>query len=129
MFCPKCEKAHDADLFSRDRVVLCGCGAWVRAPERVRSVKKERAASGVFPRHRARARAEVEELARRADRISALILYSDMPMIDVEIEIERLRGHCRERFPESLDLFGMVYESRWRRFREQGWARRRKAFD
>lgn len=69
------------------------------------------------------ARDEVDDLRRRADRITALILFSDLPRIDIDIEIDKLREHCRERFPDRLYLFEMIYESRWRRFFEQGWAR------
>ena len=70
----------------------------------------------------AEARADIEELAARADRVTALLLYSDLPQIDIEIEIDRLRESCRLHFPDRMELFRMVYESRWKRFREQGWA-------
>lgn len=80
-------------------------------------------APGQNRRTRERARADVEDLARRADRVTALLLYSDLPEIDIEIAINELREFCRRRFPDRMDLFRMVYESRWRRFREQGWAR------
>ena len=82
--------------------------------------------SGVPGRNRRigeEARADVEDLARRADRVTALLLYSDLPEIDVEIAINELREFCRRHFPDRMDLFRMVYESRWSRLREQGWAR------
>jgi hypothetical protein len=69
------------------------------------------------------ARAEIDDLARRADRVTSLLLYSDLPEIDIDIAINELREFCRRHFPDRMELFGMVYESRWRRFREQGWAR------
>ncbi len=71
-----------------------------------------------------RARADVEDLARRADRVTGLLLYSDLPAIDVEIAANELREFCRLHFPDSMELFRMVYESRWKRLREQGLARR-----
>lgn len=65
------------------------------------------------------------ELQRRADRIVSLILYSDYPEVDIDIEILQLRRWCAERLPERLELFEMVYVSRFRRLREQ-WGRSRR---
>ncbi len=76
-------------------------------------------------RARGKARADVEDLARRADRVTSLLLYSDLPEIDIEIAINELRELCRLHFPGRMELFRMVYESRWRRFREQGWGGKR----
>ena len=60
-----------------------------------------------------------EELKRGADRISSLILYSDLPWVDIAIQIENLRTLCEEIDPEHLELFEKVYESRFYRLREQ----------
>ena len=58
-------------------------------------------------------------LRRGADRICNLILYSDYPEDDILIERRKLRDRCEEMFPERLDLFDMIYESRFDRFWEQ----------
>jgi hypothetical protein len=58
-------------------------------------------------------------LQRRADRIASLIVASDYPDVDIEIEIRRLRRWCAERLPDRAELFEMVYVSRFRRLREQ----------
>ena len=119
--CGRCGRAYSAALFREGRVVMCECGGWVEreggkagppAPE-----------VGATAEETARARKDVDDLARRADRVTALILYSDLQEVDIEIAINELREFCRRHFPESIDLFRMVYESRWKRFREQGWAR------
>jgi hypothetical protein len=60
-----------------------------------------------------------EELRRKADRIASLIVASDYPDVDIEIEIRVLRRWCAEHLPDRLDLFEMVYASRFRRLREQ----------
>ena len=60
-----------------------------------------------------------EELKRKADRISSLIVASDYPDIDIDIEIANLRRWCQEQLPDRLDLFEIVYVSRFRRLREQ----------
>ena len=117
--CTHCARDHDDALFKLDRVVMCDCGEWVEPEARIRA----RLPAGERPPTTAD-RAAIEDLARRADRVTSLILHSDMPEVDIAIEIAALREHVRERFPGREDLFRMVYESRWRRFREQGWARR-----
>ncbi len=66
-----------------------------------------------------------DELRQRADRVASLILYGDYPDVDIEIEIINLRRWCAERLPERLDLFEMVYVSRFRRLRQQ-WGRRER---
>ncbi|MHC5055149.1 MAG: hypothetical protein ACYTKD_10590 [Planctomycetota bacterium] len=116
--CKRCGREYDEALFTRDRVAMCDCGEWVEPEERVRA--RRRAAE---PRESPEDREAIEDLARWADHITSLILHSDMPAVDIAIEIAALREHVHERFPGREELFRMVYESRWERFREQGWAR------
>ena len=59
------------------------------------------------------------ELQRRADRVTSLILFSDYPDVDIEIEIRNLRRWCAEHLPDCLELFEMVYASRFRRLQAQ----------
>lgn len=116
--CGHCGREFDGAFFTRDRVILCGCGKWVEPEERIRARARTAERGG-----RSCDRAAIEDLARRADHITSLLLYSDLPAIDIAIEIAALREHVRERFPGREELFRMVYESRWERFRVQGWAR------
>ena len=60
-----------------------------------------------------------EELKRGADQIASMILYSDLPWVDIAIQIEKLRDRCREIDPEHVDLFEHLYESRFQRLWEQ----------
>ena len=65
---------------------------------------------------------ENEKLAafqRKADRIAFLIVASDYERIDVEIEKAELREECARLFPDKLDLYDMIYESRFQRLWEQ----------
>jgi hypothetical protein len=64
-----------------------------------------------------------DELGRRADAITARLLYGDEPAIDLEIAIAALHDEVERRRPDRLWLFEAIYEARWRRLREQGWAR------
>ena len=62
-------------------------------------------------------------LRREADRISSLIVASDYPAIDIVIEIRNLRDYVSENMPDRMELFEMIYESRfkrlWAQFREE----------
>ena len=65
---------------------------------------------------------ENEKLAafqRKADRIAFLIVASDYERIDVEIEKAELRQECVRLFPDKLELYDMIYESRFQRLWEQ----------
>ena len=61
----------------------------------------------------------MDELRRIADRVCALILIEDYPEVDIAIEIDGARERCRELFPDRMDLFDMIYESRFDRLIEQ----------
>jgi len=65
---------------------------------------------------------ENEKLAvfqRKADKIAFLIVASDYERIDVELEKAELREEAARLFPDKLDLYDMIYESRFRRLWEQ----------
>ncbi|MBI3736489.1 hypothetical protein HY256_08250 [Candidatus Sumerlaeota bacterium] len=59
------------------------------------------------------------ELQLGADRISNMILHSDVDWIDIEIQINELREFCRERAPEKVPLFDGIYGRRFLRLWEQ----------
>jgi len=68
---------------------------------------------------------ETEQLRafqRAADEISRVILNTDLPWVDIEIRIERLRARAETLFPGKQALFEMVYVSRFNRLRAQ-WRR------
>jgi len=70
-------------------------------------------------------RRRLSRLRRRADAITARILYGDEPWIDIRIAIENLREDVERHTPDRVWLFEAVYEARWRRLCAQGWARAR----
>ncbi len=67
----------------------------------------------------AAARMKMDLLKRAADRISFLIVASDYPEIDIEIEKSKVRNLCGELFPTRVWLYEMIYEARFRRLWEQ----------
>ena len=61
----------------------------------------------------------MRELQRMADHVCSLILISDYPEIDIEIEKSKVRERCEEWYPDSMVLYEMIYENRFNRLQEQ----------
>ena len=61
----------------------------------------------------------MRELQRMSHRICALILSSDYPEIDILLERQEMRRRAEELFPDRIDLYDMIYESRFDRLIEQ----------
>ncbi|MBD3162984.1 MAG: hypothetical protein GF346_11250 [Candidatus Eisenbacteria bacterium] len=59
------------------------------------------------------------EIRREAERICALILFSDLPLIDVQIAASALRRKIRALQPENVPLYERIYAPRFRRLWEQ----------
>ena len=69
-------------------------------------------------------RERMHQLQRTADRVCVLILSSDLPAIDIEIEKSKVCDRCLELYPDGGPLYEMIYESRfdrlWEQFRGEG---------
>jgi hypothetical protein len=61
----------------------------------------------------------MRDLQREADRVCTLILSSDLPAIDIEIEKNEVRERCLELYPDREELYEMIYESRFQRLWDQ----------
>ena len=64
-------------------------------------------------------RQAMREIQRMADRVCVLILSSDLPAIDIEIEKNKVREFCLELCPDREQLYEMIYESRFQRLWDQ----------
>jgi hypothetical protein len=68
-----------------------------------------------------RLRREQTLLGKEADRVCRMILSSEFPDVDVAIERNRVRELAESLFPDRMDLYEMIYESRfdrlWQQFR------------
>jgi hypothetical protein len=120
--CPRCKRQYDITLFEFGRRVVCECGEVITAEGSV-SPWREDAKSGASPKaieqSRLIARRNMGRLRRAADRVCSLILMSDYPEIDIELEKAKVRQLAEELFPDRMDLYEMIYESRFRRLWEQ----------
>lgn len=63
-----------------------------------------------------------EEIREEAERITARLLYSDEPEIDITLSIQALHRDVEQRWPDRVRWFEILYEARWDRLRAQGWA-------
>jgi hypothetical protein len=113
VYCPRCERQYPSALLGGGRTLLCACGARVGAPPA-----------------RAPGRRDQALLGRRADGVCRMILSSECPDAEVAIERDRVRELAESLFPDRMDLYEMIYESRfdrlWQQFRS---ARRRDGLD
>ena len=55
------------------------------------------------------------EIQRAADHVCALILYSDLPLIDIRLAAADVRRLCARHFPERTGLYERIYGARFRR--------------
>lgn len=120
--CPRCNRQYDITLFQFGRTIVCDCGQTIAAegfPPPARADGEANIASREIEEAKVIARQNMEKLRRAADRVCCLILISDYPAIDIEIEKAKVRELAEELFPDRMDLYEMIYESRFRRLWEQ----------
>lgn len=109
--CLYCGRGYDVTLFEFDRSITCVCGKTV-------TFKHEQMTDEALFARRSEDR-KVREITTMADRIASLIVGSDYPMIDIEIEKQKLRERISELFPDKIDLYDLIYEPRFRRLKDQ----------
>ena len=51
---------------------------------------------------------KIREIRAMADRIASLIVGSDYPMINIEIEKQKLKDRITELFPDKNDLYDLI---------------------
>jgi hypothetical protein len=109
--CSYCSREYDISLFEFDRSITCICGKTV-------TCKHEQMTDEARLARRSED-SKVRVIQGMADRISSLIVGSDYPIIDIEIEKQKLRERISELFPDKIDLYDLIYEPRFRRLTEQ----------
>ncbi len=113
VLCPRCGRQYDITLFQFGRSIRCECGAAIEESHVALFRDLDRILDNLDDARKA------EELKKIADEVCRMILDENLPDVDVEISQNRVREKCRELFPQKLDLFEMIYESRFRRLWEQ----------
>jgi hypothetical protein len=59
------------------------------------------------------------ELQRRANRVASMIVTSGCSRLECALAERELRMECLRLLPHRMELFDLVYASRFRRLREQ----------
>lgn len=62
---------------------------------------------------------DAEQIRRGAERIAVLIVSTDYPLVDIAIERSKLHDEAERLFPERMDVYERIYESRFDRLIEQ----------
>jgi hypothetical protein len=63
--------------------------------------------------------AAYRQFQRRVDRLCVLIVASNCPEREIDIERLHLRVQAARLFPDQMGLYDRIYESRFRRLRQQ----------
>ena len=109
--CPSCGRGYDVTLFEFSRSITCVCGNTVVFKHE--QLTAEAVLAGISEEQ------SVRDIQRISDRIASLIVASDYPLIDIEIEKQKLRERISELFPDKMGLYELIYEPRFRRLEEQ----------
>jgi len=114
--CKNCGKQYDITLFQFGIKILCECGEIVDATEPMEINLIDDDEEKILKKIE---ETKLRKLQRLVDRVCCLILISDYPEEDIEIEIEKVKEECLKLFPDKLYLYRMVYESRFKRLHNQ----------
>lgn len=109
--CSECGRSYARVFIEPGRDARCRCGE----PLRRLGTEPHFVDREAFLREENR----LGELQRAADRVSFLIVATDCPRVDIDIQRAELRRRCTSLFPDKMELYEMVYESRFRRLWEQ----------
>lgn len=125
--CPDCGREFDVSLFEYGKKVICPCGRELSLEHRedlfkysdMDELERNIFQSSRHRKERQRDRERMDRIKWEADKISSLILYSDMQRIDIEIAIRNFREEVLKKFPEKKQLLDALYLARFRRLWEQ----------
>lgn len=103
--CSFCGRNYDVTLFEFGNTIKCECGHEICFQHR--EITKELEDE------------KIQEIKRFAEKIAFLIVSTDYPKIDIEIEKEKFRDRLTELFPDKAYLYELIYEPRFQRLKEQ----------
>ncbi len=111
--CPKCGLKHHVGEFEEGKSVKCACGFKLNlslietVEDFLRYFESEEERKGA------------KEIQSDAQTICLMILDEDYPAVDIEIAKGKLQEKVKRFFPDKLDTYRMIYESRFSRLWEQ----------
>jgi len=105
--CQYCKREFDVTLFEFGKSINCVCGRPV-------SLEHKEILNAVEEEDK-----KILEIKNLSDRIAFLIVSTDYPMIDIEIEKIKFREKISELLPEKAYLYELIYAPRFRRLEGQ----------
>ena len=110
--CKNCGKQYDITLFQFGKKIKCECGVMVDASQPMRINLNNDYKEKLIKRIEEE---KYRKLQRMTDKVCSLILISDYPEVDIEIEKDKVKQECFILFPDKLYLYEMIYETRFKR--------------
>lgn len=119
--CPHCKKEYDVTLFEFGKNVKCVCGGVVNLQhvDATPGDSYQGFHEEIFRELLNDEEERIKEIKWLADKIAFLIVSTDYPRIDLEIEKENFKERINELFPDRAYLYELIYEPRFRRLEEQ----------
>ncbi|MBI3312882.1 MAG: hypothetical protein HYZ83_01415 [Candidatus Omnitrophica bacterium] len=111
--CPKCGMKHDVVEFESGRRLKCRCGLKLdislmqTVEDFLRYFESEDE------------RKKAKEIQDDAQLICQMILDENCPPVDIEIAKDQLKAKVENFFPDKIEVYRMIYESRFNRLWEQ----------
>ncbi len=119
--CPKCNRKYEVGFFHLEKIVHCECGEMISRrhhkflpPEDQDFLKEICRKLKIYEEEK-----RLRILKTAAERVCSLILHTDYPLVDIEIEKQKIKKLCEELFPEKTRLYEIIYEARFDRLWEQ----------
>ncbi len=109
--CSHCKTEYDVTLFEFENTIHCVCGNVVKL--------QHKELFNILLNLRQEENERTNEIKKIADNIAFLIVSTDYPKIDIEIEKQKFRERIIELFPDKAHLYELIYEPRFKRFEEQ----------
>jgi len=114
--CPRCRKEYDVTLFEFERVITCECGERIglQHVEIFREINDIIRSKDISIEEK-----KISEIKKHADRIAMLIMNTDYPETDIEIEKNKCKNLIKQSFPDKIYLYDLIYKPRFERLMQQ----------
>ncbi len=116
--CSHCNSEYDVTLFGFKDTMICTCGNIINLQHKEILAELPDNFRG-FGSAKSMEDEKMNAIKNLSDKIAFLIVSTDYPDIDLEIEKEKFRETIHELFPEKAYLYELIYEPRFKRLKEQ----------
>lgn len=106
--CPNCKKEYDITLFQFDNIVKCDCGTVVNLSKEMNFVVEQKVEYNNY-----------RKLQLAVDKVCSLILINTVSETKIEKAKSEAIHICNKYFPDKINLFELIYTSRFKRLHSQ----------